>query len=140
MARGRLRRHGSPETLLTELVESTGVVVIEVTPGVAAIFPQIPEGLGRDPVDRIIVATARAEGLTRGHARAARRRPMGAAARRVRGADPVRPVAGPVAYGSRSATRRRARGSASGETVARGLRTRTLRYFQQRAGVFTGRR
>lgn len=62
MARGRLRLHGSPETLLTELVDSTGVVVKEVTAGVAAIFPQIPEGVGRDPVDRIIVATARAEG------------------------------------------------------------------------------
>ena len=63
MTRGRLRLHGSPETLLTELVDNTGVVVKEVTPVVAAIFTQIPEGVGRDPVDRIIVATARAEGL-----------------------------------------------------------------------------
>ena len=63
MTRGRLRLHGSPETLLTELVDNTGVVVKEVTPTVAAIFAQIPEDFGRDPVDRIIAATARAEGL-----------------------------------------------------------------------------
>ncbi len=63
MAHGRLRLHGSPETLLTELVEKTGVVIKEVTPVVAAIFTQIPEEFGRDPVDRIIAATARAEGL-----------------------------------------------------------------------------
>ena len=34
-----------------------------MTPIVAAIFARIPEGVGRDPVDRIIVATARTEGL-----------------------------------------------------------------------------
>ena len=63
MTRGRLLLHGSPESLLTELVETTGVVVREVTPVVAGIFAQLPNDLGRDPVDRIIVATARAEGL-----------------------------------------------------------------------------
>lgn len=63
MSRGRLRLHGLPGALLTELVEETGVVVKEVTPTVAGIFAQLPEDLGRDPVDRIIAATARAEGL-----------------------------------------------------------------------------
>ena len=63
MSRGRLRLHGLPEPLLVELVETTGVVVKEVTPTVAGIFAQLPEDLGRDPIDRIIAATARAEGL-----------------------------------------------------------------------------
>jgi PIN domain nuclease of toxin-antitoxin system len=63
MARGRLRLRGAPETLLTELVESTAVVIKEITPVVATLFMHLPEDLGRDPVDRIIAATARAEGL-----------------------------------------------------------------------------
>lgn len=63
MARGRLRLHGSPETLLSQLVESTSVVVKEITPLIAALFAELPASLGRDPVDRIIVATARANGM-----------------------------------------------------------------------------
>jgi PIN domain nuclease of toxin-antitoxin system len=61
MSRGRLRLHGSPERLLSELVETTGVIVREVTPVVAALFVQLPENVGRDPVDRIIAATAHAD-------------------------------------------------------------------------------
>lgn len=63
MARGRLRLHGSPEMLLSQLVEDTAVVLKEITPVIATIFTQLPEEFGRDPVDRIIAATARAEGL-----------------------------------------------------------------------------
>jgi PIN domain nuclease of toxin-antitoxin system len=62
MGRGRLRLHGSPERLVTELVETTGVVIREITPVIAALFVQLPENFGRDPVDRIIAATAHAEG------------------------------------------------------------------------------
>jgi PIN domain nuclease of toxin-antitoxin system len=61
MSRGRLRLHGSPERLLSELVERTGVIVREITPVVAALFVQLPENVGRDPVDRIIAATAHAD-------------------------------------------------------------------------------
>ena len=57
----RLRLHRSPERLLTELVETTGVVIREITPVIAALFVQLPENFGRDPVDRIIAATAHAE-------------------------------------------------------------------------------
>jgi PIN domain nuclease of toxin-antitoxin system len=63
MARGRLRLHGSPETLLPELLDGTGVVVKEITPAIAAAFAHLPDALGNDPVDRVIVATARVEGL-----------------------------------------------------------------------------
>jgi len=62
MARGRLRLHGSPETLLPELLDGTGVVVKEITPAIAAVFTHLPDALGHDPVDRVIVATARVEG------------------------------------------------------------------------------
>ncbi len=50
MGRGRLRLHGSPERLLTELVETTGVVIREITPVIAALFVQL-QNFGRDPVD-----------------------------------------------------------------------------------------
>ena len=61
MSRGRLRLHGSPERLLSELLGATEVVVREITPVVAALFVQLPESVGQDPVDRIIAATAHAD-------------------------------------------------------------------------------
>jgi PIN domain nuclease of toxin-antitoxin system len=63
MGRGRLRLHGSPETLLPELLDGTGVVVKDITPAIAAVFAHLPDAVGHDPVDRVILATARVEGL-----------------------------------------------------------------------------
>ncbi len=63
MEHGRLRLHGSAETLLTELMDTTGVVVKEITPSIASLFSRLPKDVGHDPVDRVIVATASAEGL-----------------------------------------------------------------------------
>jgi PIN domain nuclease of toxin-antitoxin system len=41
----------------------SGVVVKEVTPTVAVLSTQFPSDFSRDPADRLIAATARAEGL-----------------------------------------------------------------------------
>jgi PIN domain nuclease of toxin-antitoxin system len=63
MANNRLGFRGTTETGLTRLVEETGVVVKEITAEVAVLFMQLTAELPKDPVDRIIAATARAEGL-----------------------------------------------------------------------------
>jgi len=46
------------------MIDSSGVSVCPLTPMVAALAVQFPEDYPRDPADRIIGATARAEGLT----------------------------------------------------------------------------
>ena len=63
MAHNRLGLRGTSETVLTKLVEETGVVVKEITPAVAILAVQFTEEFPRDPADRLIAATARAEGL-----------------------------------------------------------------------------
>lgn len=63
IARGRLRVQGTTEAAIGDLVEATGVEIREITPGIAALATQFPEGFSRDPADRLIAATARAEGL-----------------------------------------------------------------------------
>lgn len=63
MAHGRVEPRGTPEAALTELVDRTGVVIKEITPAVATIAAQRSEDLPSDPADRLIAATARAEGL-----------------------------------------------------------------------------
>ena len=63
MAHNRLGLRGTSETVLTRLVEETGVVVKEITPAVAILAVQFTQEFPRDPADRLIAATARAEGL-----------------------------------------------------------------------------
>ena len=63
LARGRLIAQGTPEAWLTALVDRSGVIVKEITPVVAALATHLPEDFPRDPADRLIAATARAEGL-----------------------------------------------------------------------------
>jgi PIN domain nuclease of toxin-antitoxin system len=63
-ARGRLQAPGSVESSLARLVAATRVVVKELTPSIAAIASQLPADFPADPADRLIAATARAEGLT----------------------------------------------------------------------------
>jgi PIN domain nuclease of toxin-antitoxin system len=63
MVRGRLRPTGSIDAALTRLIEITAVVVKEITPVIAALAVQFPSEFVREPADRIIAATARAEGL-----------------------------------------------------------------------------
>lgn len=62
LARGRIQGYGSVETSLKLLLE--GVIIRPITPEIAALGAQFPEDYSRDPADRIIGGTARAEGLT----------------------------------------------------------------------------
>jgi PIN domain nuclease of toxin-antitoxin system len=63
MTHNRLGYRGTPEAGLTALIEETGVVVKEITPAVALLMVQFPDEFPRDPIDRVIAATARTEGL-----------------------------------------------------------------------------
>jgi PIN domain nuclease of toxin-antitoxin system len=46
------------------MIDTLGVSVRPLTPTIAALATQFPEEYPRDPADRLIGATARAEGLT----------------------------------------------------------------------------
>ncbi len=63
IALGRLLPRGTPDAWIFEIVETSGVVVKELTPAVAVLSTQFPNGFPGDPADRLIAATARAEGL-----------------------------------------------------------------------------
>lgn len=63
IALGRLSPRGTPDAWIAELVEMSGVVVKELTPPVAVLSTQFPNDFPADPADRLIAATARAEGL-----------------------------------------------------------------------------
>ena len=58
----RLAPRGTPESWLSELLERTGVIVREITPAIATLATQFPDEFPADPADRLIAATARAEG------------------------------------------------------------------------------
>ena len=63
LARGRLQAPGTIDAGVRLFVEKTGVVVREITPEIAALATQFPGDFSRDPADRLIGATARAEGI-----------------------------------------------------------------------------
>jgi PIN domain nuclease of toxin-antitoxin system len=63
VALGRISPLGTPQTWMADLVEKSGAVVKELTPAVAVLSTQFPKDFPRDPADRLIGATARAEGL-----------------------------------------------------------------------------
>jgi PIN domain nuclease of toxin-antitoxin system len=54
--------YGSVETSVSALIED--MTVIPITPEIAALATQFPEDYPHDPVDRLIGATARADGMT----------------------------------------------------------------------------
>ena len=60
---GRIVPHATPETWLGDLVRQSGVIVKEITPAVAVLSTQFSRDFPADPADRLIAATARAEGL-----------------------------------------------------------------------------
>jgi PIN domain nuclease of toxin-antitoxin system len=60
-ARGRIRGYGTTESSLNRLIE--GVTVKPITPEIATLAAQFPDDYSHDPADRLIGATARAEGL-----------------------------------------------------------------------------
>jgi PIN domain nuclease of toxin-antitoxin system len=59
--RGRVRGSGSIESSLSRFVEDITVLPINIE--VAALTAYFPPNFSADPMDRIIAATARAEGL-----------------------------------------------------------------------------
>lgn len=62
IASGRIQGYGTVETSALRFLE--GVTMRPITPEIAALATQFPDDYPRDPADRIIGATARAEGLT----------------------------------------------------------------------------
>lgn len=61
IAQGRIQTYGTLEASLQLLVK--GVTIKPLTPEIAALATQFPDDYPRDPADRLIGATARAEGL-----------------------------------------------------------------------------
>jgi PIN domain nuclease of toxin-antitoxin system len=61
LARGRIQGYGSIEASLKLLLE--GVAILPITTEIAALATQFPSEYSRDPADRLIGATARAESL-----------------------------------------------------------------------------
>lgn len=61
--RGRLRRRGTIEESLRHVLEVTRVVIKEITPEIAILAQQFPATFPADPHDRLIAATAIAEGV-----------------------------------------------------------------------------
>jgi PIN domain nuclease of toxin-antitoxin system len=63
-ARRRIETYGTVETSVRQVLETVGAVVKPITQEIAVLATQFPESYPRDPADRLIGATARAEGLT----------------------------------------------------------------------------
>ena len=61
VTRGRIRSSGTVESSVKQLIE--GVTIKPITPEIATLAAQFPDDYPRDPADRLIGATARAEGL-----------------------------------------------------------------------------
>jgi len=62
IASGRIQGYGTVETSLVRFLH--GVTMRPITPEIAALAAQFPADYPRDPADRLIGATARAEGMT----------------------------------------------------------------------------
>ena len=63
LARGVLRTHNTIENTVENFIVRSGVIVQSITPEIAAIAAQFPDGYPKDPIDRIVGAAARAAGL-----------------------------------------------------------------------------
>jgi PIN domain nuclease of toxin-antitoxin system len=61
-AKGRIRLYGTVEASVRVMLED--VAIRPITPEIAALATQFPDDYPRDPADRLIGGTARAEGLT----------------------------------------------------------------------------
>lgn len=62
-ARGRIETYGTIEASVRQVLETVGVIVKSITPEIAILATQFPDSYSRDPADRLIGATARAEGI-----------------------------------------------------------------------------
>ena len=63
-ARGRLTPYGTVEASVSLVVQSASVAIKPLTLAIAALATQFPDDFPHDPADRLIAATARAEGMT----------------------------------------------------------------------------
>lgn len=61
--RGSIRTAVSPEQFLREMLENAHLIVKDLTATIAALATEFPDDYPKDPLDRIIGATARAENL-----------------------------------------------------------------------------
>ena len=61
---GHVKGRGTVEASVRTLVEKSGAEVRPITLEIAALAWQFPEDFSHDPADRLIAATARAEGMT----------------------------------------------------------------------------
>jgi len=61
--RGRLQGRGTVEASIQLILDATGAVVRPITPEIVSLSMQFPESYPKDPADRLIGATARAEGM-----------------------------------------------------------------------------
>jgi len=64
LARGIIRSQYTVERAVENFILRSGVLVKPITAEIAAIATQFPDDYPKDPIDRLIGATARAEGLT----------------------------------------------------------------------------
>ncbi|HEY1731288.1 MAG TPA: type II toxin-antitoxin system VapC family toxin [Terriglobales bacterium] len=61
ISRGRLRASGTVEATIERLLQ--GLTVLPISLDIAVLTASFPPGFSSDPMDRIIAATARAEGI-----------------------------------------------------------------------------
>lgn len=61
---GILRFHGTVETAVRDLITESAVIVKPITAEIAAIAAELPADYPKDPADRLIGATAMADGLS----------------------------------------------------------------------------
>jgi PIN domain nuclease of toxin-antitoxin system len=61
LSRGRILSYGTTDATLRSMTE--GVTILPITPEIAVLAAQFPETYPSDPSDRLIGATARAEGI-----------------------------------------------------------------------------
>jgi PIN domain nuclease of toxin-antitoxin system len=62
-ARGVLQSRGTVENTVRNLLDRSGVVIKPITAEIAALATQFASDYPKDPIDRLIAATARSEGL-----------------------------------------------------------------------------
>ena len=62
-ARGRLRGPGTVDQAVRLVIDRTGVGIRDITPAIAALAATLSDDISRDPVGRLVAATAIAEGL-----------------------------------------------------------------------------
>lgn len=64
VAKGRLASPLPPKAWFDRVVETEGVQLAELTPDILTDASFLPGPIHRDPADRILIATARAQDLT----------------------------------------------------------------------------